>query len=61
MKVENGSNADQSGFRPGDIIHSINKQLTGSFDEIFALVDTTGKGMIMNIQRGKRELYILLK
>ncbi|MFZ9039100.1 MAG: Do family serine endopeptidase [Gammaproteobacteria bacterium] len=61
MKVEPGSNAEQSGFRVGDIIFSINKQLARTFDEVFALVEHNGNGMIMNVQRGKRELYILLK
>jgi serine protease Do/serine protease DegQ len=61
MKVDKGSNAQESGFRVGDIIYSINKQLTRNFDEVFALVEANGKGMIMNIQRGNRELYILLK
>ena len=61
MKVDKGSNAQESGFRVGDIIYSINKQLTRNFDEVFALVEANGKGMIMNIQRGSRELYILLK
>jgi serine protease Do/serine protease DegQ len=61
MKVDKGSNAQLSGFKVGDIIYSINKQLTRNFDEVFALVETNGKGMIMNIQRGHRELYILLK
>jgi len=61
MKVDKGSNAQESGFRVGDIIYSINKQLTRNFDEVFALVESNGKGMIMNIQRGNRELYILLK
>ena len=61
IKIEPGSNADQAGFREGDIIFSINKQLTRTFDEVFALVENDGNGMIMNIQRGKRELYILLK
>ena len=61
MKVDKGSNAQLSGFKVGDIIYSINKQLTRNFDEVFALVETNGKGMIMNIQRGNRELYILLK
>ncbi len=31
------------------------------FDEVLALVESNGDGMIMNIQRGDRELYILLK
>jgi serine protease Do/serine protease DegQ len=61
MKVDRGSNADASGFQVGDIIYSINKQLTRTFDEVFALVETNGKAMIMNIQRGNRELYLLLK
>lgn len=61
MQVDKSSNAQESGFRVGDIIYSINKQLTRNFDEVFALVESNGKGMIMNIQRGNRELYILLK
>ena len=61
MKVDKGSSAQESGFKVGDIIYSINKQLTRNFDEVFALVDAKGKGMIMNIQRGNRELYVLLK
>ena len=61
MKVEPGSNAEQSGFRVGDIIFSINKQLARTFDEVFALLESNGNGMIMNVQRGERELYILLK
>jgi serine protease Do/serine protease DegQ len=61
MQVDKSSNAQESGFRVGDIIYSINKQLTRNFDEAFALVESNGKGMIMNIQRGNRELYILLK
>ena len=61
LKVDKGSNADVAGFRAGDIIYSINKQLTRTFDEVFALVETNGKAMVMNIQRGNRELYILLK
>ena len=61
LKVEPGSNAAGSGFRAGDVIYSINKQLTRTFDEVFALVGTNVKGMIMNVQRGNRELYILLQ
>ena len=61
LNVEPGSNAAESGFRGGDIIFSINKQLTRTFDEVFALVGSNGNGMIMNVQRGNRELYILLK
>ncbi len=61
LSVAPGSNAEASGFLAGDIIFSINKQLTRNFDELLALVEDNGTGMVMNIQRGNRELYILLK
>jgi S1-C subfamily serine protease len=61
LSVAPGSNAEASGFLAGDIIFSINKQLTRNFDELFALIENNGTGMVMNIQRGNRELYILLK
>ena len=59
LSVEKGSSADEAGFLPGDIIYSINKERVRNFRELFALVDEAG--MIMNLQRGNRELYILLK
>ena len=61
LSVAPDSNAAASGFLAGDIIYSINKQLTRNFDEMFAVVEANRKGMIMNVQRGNRELYILLK
>ncbi len=61
LMIEPGSNAEASGFLVGDIIFSINKQLTRNFEEMFALVESNGTGMVMNIRRGNRELYILLK
>jgi serine protease Do/serine protease DegQ len=61
IEVRPDSPADAAGFEVGDVIYSINKQLTRRFDEVFALVESNGNGMIMNIQRGDRELYILLK
>jgi len=61
LSVESGSSAEASGFLVGDIVYSINKELTRSFAELFALIDGNEKGMVMNIQRGNRELYILLK
>jgi S1-C subfamily serine protease len=61
LSVARGSNAEATGFLAGDIIYSINKQLTRNFEELFALVDGNDRGMVMNIQRGNRELYVLLK
>ena len=61
VEVKKPSSAWDAGFRGGDVIYSINKQLTRNFDEAFDLVENSNRGMIMNIQRGNRELYILLK
>jgi len=61
LSVAPGSNAQAAGFLAGDIIFSINKQLTRNFDEMLALAEASDTGMVMNIQRGNRELYILLK
>ncbi len=61
LEIEKGSNADKAGFEIGDIIYSINKQKTRNFDEAFEIVAGRSNGMILNIQRDNRELYLLLK
>jgi serine protease Do/serine protease DegQ len=61
MEVKTPSNAWDAGFRVGDIIYSINKQLTPGFAEAFKIVENSQKGMILSIQRGDRELYLIVK
>jgi Do/DeqQ family serine protease len=61
VEVEKNSSAEAAGFEVGDVIFSVNKQLARSFDEVFELIEDKDKGLIMNIQRGDRELFILLK
>ena len=61
LEVKKPSNAWDSGFRVGDIIYSINKELTPGFDEAFRIVENSDKGMILSIQRGERELYLIVK
>ena len=61
LSVAPDSNAEASGFLVDDILYSINKELTRNFEELFTLINGNAKGMVMNIQRGNRELYILLK
>ncbi len=56
-----GSNAWLAGIRAGDVLHSINKQLIRSFDEVIEAVENNQNGMILNIRRGGRELYLLIK
>ena len=56
-----GSNAWEAGIRAGDVLYSINKQLIRNFDEAFQAVANSQRGMILNIHRGGRELYLLIK
>ena len=61
VEVEPDSNAWDTGIRKGDILYSINKQLIRSHDEAFEAIESNSRGMILNIQRGNRELYLLIK
>jgi len=61
MEVERDSNAWEAGIRKGDILFSINKQLIRNHDEAFEAIERNQRGMILNIQRGELELYLLIK
>ena len=60
-EVERDSNAWEAGIRVGDILYSINKQLIRNHDEAFEAIERNQRGMILNIQRGELELYLLIK
>jgi Do/DeqQ family serine protease len=59
--VERGSNAWEAGIREGDIFYSINKQLISNHEEALDIIKRNKGGMILNIQRGERELYLMIK
>jgi Do/DeqQ family serine protease len=61
IEVERDSNAWEAGIRKGDILYSINKQLIRNHDEAFEAIERNQRGMILNIQRGELELYLLIK
>ena len=61
IEVEIDSVAWDTGIREGDILYSINKQLIRNHAEALAAIESNGRGMILNIQRGDRELYLLIK
>ena len=61
IEVERDSNAWEAGIRKGDILYSINKQLIRNHDEAFEAIESNQRGMILNIQRGELELYLLIK
>ena len=61
VEVEPDSNAWKAGIRKGDILYSINKQLIRNHEEALEIIGRNLDGIILNIQRGGRELYLLLK
>ncbi len=61
IEVEPESNAWQAGIRKGDILYSINKQRIRNHVEALEILGRNQDGIILNIQRGGRELYLLLK
>ena len=58
--LEPGSPAAQAGLRNEDIIHSINKQPVVDFDQLKEAVSDP-RGLLLNIQRGQRGLFLLIR
>jgi serine protease Do/serine protease DegQ len=61
IEVELDSNAWEAGIREGDRLYSINKQPIRTHDEALEAIENNQLGMILNIQRGERELYLIIK
>lgn len=60
-KIKPGSSAASSGLRRGDLILSVNKRPVTSFKEMKKAIDTESRGLLLNIQRGNRGLFILIQ
>ncbi|MEM8845228.1 MAG: DegQ family serine endoprotease [Pseudomonadota bacterium] len=58
--LEPASPAAQSGLRNGDIIHSINKQPIVGFDQMRQALEDP-RGLLLNIQRGQRGLFLVIR
>jgi len=61
VEVELGSNAWEAGIRKGDVLYSINQQLIRNHEEALEAIESNRRGMILNIQRDGRELYLLIE
>ncbi len=61
VEVEQGSNAWDAGIREGDIFYSINKELIDNHEDALDVIESSKGSMILNIQRGERELYLMIK
>jgi len=60
-EVAAGSPAWQANLRSGDVITSINKMRVSNFKEMAAAIKRSGRGILMNIQRGNLALFILIQ
>ena len=60
-KIEAGSAAVSSGLRKGDIILSVNKRPVTNFKEMEQAIATESRGLLLNIQRGRRGLFLLIQ
>ena len=60
-EVEQNSPAWQSGLREGDIILSVNRRLVETLEEFKQVVGGKSKQILLNIQRGRSALFILIQ
>lgn len=60
-KLEAGSAAALAGLRGGDIILSVNKVPVESFKQFEKAIKAGKNGLLLNIQRGRRALFLLIR
>lgn len=60
-KLASRSAAAVAGLRNGDIILSVNKQEIASFKEFEQAIARESRGLLLNIQRGNRGLFLLIR
>lgn len=60
-EVEQGSRAHRNGVRPGDIIRSVNHKPVRGIPDVGRAVSNPDKPLLLNIQRGRSALFLLLQ
>lgn len=60
-KLEPGSAAAASGLRNGDLILSVNKREVTTFQEMEEAIAREPRGLLLNVQRGNRGLFLLIR
>jgi Do/DeqQ family serine protease len=60
LEIENDSPAWRAGIQESDILYSINKELIPTFEQALEIISKNQGGMILNIQRGSRALYLVI-
>lgn len=60
-KIQPGSPAANAGLRASDIILSVNKRPVATFEEFEKAIKVESRGLLLNIQRGSRGLFVLIQ
>lgn len=60
-EIKKGSAAAYAGLRPGDIISSINRRPVKRLQDIPAAVRASEDGLLLNVHRGDRAFFLLLR
>ncbi len=60
-KIQPGSPAANAGLRASDIILSVNKRPVATFEEFEKAIKVESRGLLLNIQRGNRGLFVLIQ
>ncbi len=60
-KLEPESAAVSSGLRTGDMILSVNKRPVENFKDMEKAIASESRGLLLNIQRGRRGLFLLIQ
>jgi len=61
IEIEGNSPAWRAGMRENDVLYSINQQLIPTFEQALETIKNHQGDMILNIQRGNRALYLVIK
>ncbi len=60
-KIEQGSAAWNAKLREGDIILSVNRRAVNSVEALKKILDESAKQILLNVQRGRTALFILIQ
>jgi S1-C subfamily serine protease len=61
LEIEPNSPAWRAGIRENDVLYSINQRLIPTFEQALKTISNNQGGMALNIRRGNRALYLVIK
>ena len=60
-EVEQGAPSWYNGLRRGDVILSVNRRAVASVSDLAEILAERPRTLLLNIQRGRRALFVLLQ